>query len=111
MLVFPLGELARFSHLGFHHLVKIEPRLGSFNKVCIEELCKRFKGINSHKGFRAEIGQLCSNTGVKGMVCHVSMVYNPSNCIIIREDGWSCNNHMKARVPNYLINKLINLEV
>ena len=100
-----------FIHPGFQHLVKIEPRLSSVNKFCIEELDKRFKGINSHKGFRAKIGQLCSNTGVKGTVFQVSVVYNPSNCIIVREDGRSCSNHVKARIPNSLINELIMLEV
>ena len=106
-----MGELSWFSHPIFHHLVKIEPRLSSINKVCIKELHKWFKGINSHKGFRVEIGLLHSNTSVKGMVFQVSMVYNPSNCIIVREDGRSCNNHVKAIFPNSLINDFITLEV
>ena len=101
----------RFSHPIFHHLVEIEPRLSNFNKVYMEELRKRFKGVNSHKGFRAKIVQLCSNTGVEGTVFQVSVVYNPSNYIIVREDGRSCNNHMKGRIPNSLINELITLEV
>ena len=98
------------SHPGFQHLVEIEPRLSSINKVCIKELRERFKGVNSHKGFGAEIGQLRSNTGVKGMVFQVSVVYNPSNCIILRDYGPSCNNHVKARIPNSLINELITVE-
>ena len=110
-MVFPLGEFAWFNHPGFQYLVKVEPRLRSINKVCIEELRERLEGVNSRKGFGAEIGQLFSNNCVKGTVFQVSMVYNPSKCIIVREDGRSCSNHVKARIPNSLINELITLEV
>ena len=66
--IFPLGKFKGFIHLGLQHLVKIVPRLGNFNKICIKELPKRFEGVNSHKGFRAEVGQLHSGAGVKGTV-------------------------------------------
>ena len=39
------------------------------------------------------------------------MVYNPSNCIFVREDDQSCSNHMQARIPNSLINELFTLKV
>ena len=55
-LVFTLGKIAWFRHPGFKHLVKIDSGFCNFKKVCIEELYKRFNGINPDKGFRAEIG-------------------------------------------------------
>ena len=92
-------------------MVKILPGLGRLNKISIKELPKRFEGLNSHKGLRTKVGQLRTSTSVKGTVFHISMVYNPSNYIIVREDDRTCNNHMKARISNSLINELITLEV
>ena len=92
-------------------MVKIKPRLGIFNKIYIKEMPKRFEGINFHKGLKTEIGQLQSNTSVKGTIFWISMVNDPSGCVIVREDNQSYNNHVDARIPNSLINELVILKV
>ena len=58
-----------------------------------------------------EIGQLQSSISIKGTVFRISMVNNPSDCIIVWEDDRSRNNHVDAKIPNSLINELVILKV
>ena len=110
-VIFHLRKLMWFSHPRLQHLVKIIPWLISFNEIIIKEFPKRFESIIFYKILRTKIGKKQSCTIIKRTIFWIVMVNNPFDCIVVREDGRSCSNHVDAEIPNSLINGLVILKV